>query len=305
MKNPKYYLTVIGAVILGTAFSATTFSQVKSLADYLPAAEALPEWEQEYAPEFYESDNLFQYINGEAELYRDYGFQRVVTVPYIHVENPDLSFTIDIYDMGSRLNAFGIYSSHRRPDHTLGDIGEEAVISRTSVRFWQDRFFVRVQAGALEEEVAKIIKKAAAKISGNLPSGEIPAELSLLPEETRTPHSMKYLRAGFMGQAAFGEVLQAEYTFPRDTCLGFVAWFSNEEQAEKALKSWEANLRDRGTILQSLGEAPHRFIGEAPYQGKISAHRNGRYIFGAIDYQQETVSEKLVTMITNQLDTSK
>lgn len=275
------------------------------MSEYLPAVDALPEWKQEYEPEYYSPGDLFQYINGEAELYRDYGFQRVVTVPYIHADNTDLSFTVDIYDMRTPLNAFGIYSSHRRPDHRFGSIGIEAVISRTSVRFWQEKYFVRIQAGALDQEVTTVIKETASIISGNLPHAKIPDELSLLPEEKRISHSLKYLRAGFMGQAAFGDVLQAEYASPADTCLGFVAWFSNEEKADAALKSWETNLRERGMILQSLEKTGNEFKGETPYQGKIMAQRSGRYICGAIDYRQQAVAEKLAEMIVKKVNASE
>lgn len=293
-------------LLLFAGISAIALAGEHSLEHFLPAKTSLPQWKQEYSPEYYHPDNLFQYINGEAELYRDYGFRRVITVPYIHRDSSDLSFIIDIYDMGTPLNAFGIYSAGRRPDQNFGTIGVESVISRTSVRFYQNRYYVQVQAGALDDMVSGTIKTAASLVAERLPAGDRPPELILLPKGNRMPHSIKFIRKGFMGQEAFNAVLQADYTFPDGTCTGFVGWFSSRDEALKAITQWESNLQERGTVSNSYQSTPSAVIrGEAPYQGKITAKHEGQNVIGVVGYERAETERQLLEQLLKQIQSKK
>ena len=49
------------------------------LASLLPKKVELSDWENSAEPQYFEPGNLWEYINGQAELYLQYGFQLVVT----------------------------------------------------------------------------------------------------------------------------------------------------------------------------------------------------------------------------------
>ena len=48
----------------------------------LPAENELPGWSRITEPEHYEADNLWEYINGQADFFIDYGFVRVDAAEY-------------------------------------------------------------------------------------------------------------------------------------------------------------------------------------------------------------------------------
>lgn len=302
MKNIKLYLIYLSAILLIAGSVTSLPAQQDSLAGFIPHGDVIVDWTPEYAPENYTPNDLFQYIDGEAELYRDYGFLKLVTVPYIHRKNADLYFSLDIYDMGTPLNAFGIYSSHRRPENDFANIGTEAVVSTTAVRFYQNRYYVRIQAGAVDDRITRIINQVATEVSKSLPDGKAPEELQLLPSAHRKPHSVKYLKKGFMGLEQFRSVLQAEYLFPEDSCTGFIGWFPGDQEAAAALSHWEANLAERGTVSQSLdGDNKTILQAETPYQGKIIARQQGRFIVGVTDYNNPEIAMQLLGMLQKQL----
>jgi hypothetical protein len=58
----------------------------------------------------YDGGSLWGYMDGGADLYLEYGFQKLIsqTVTY-----NDVSFQVDIFEMNSPLSAFGIYSVNR------------------------------------------------------------------------------------------------------------------------------------------------------------------------------------------------
>ena len=275
--------------------ASSTLAQVIKL---IPQPDFEPGWQWDFEPEVYTPDNLFEYINGEAELYNDYHFKEMVTASYARKDNDAITFTIDIYDMGTPLNAFGIYSSFRRPQLAFDKIGEEAIVSDLNIRFYKGRHFVQLNAGSTDELVRTTIRKLALKLADTIPATERPPELSLLPTEGQVPHSLKYITKGFLGQALFKQSLQADYKLPSGQCTGFVVICKDDKAATNALKALESSLRDRGTIKTSLQETGNtKFIASEQYMGNILVQQNGRYIVGAKGYKDEKEAEGLVGKI--------
>ena len=74
----------------------------------------------------YTADNLWEYINGAAELFVEYDVQTCYTGD---LASGGLVVTVDYYDMGTPLNAFGVYV-RERPDPGIEIVGAtEALIS--------------------------------------------------------------------------------------------------------------------------------------------------------------------------------
>ena len=81
------------------------------LADPLPT-----DVTREEAASFYEPDNLYEYIDGGADVFLLYDFQRLL---HQNFKAGKGEITADIYDMGKAENAFGIYSAERSPSYKL------------------------------------------------------------------------------------------------------------------------------------------------------------------------------------------
>ena len=194
---------------------------------FLPPVDFEPGWIFDFEPEIYRPANLHEYINGEAELYKQYDVVEMATASYVHKENPSLTFTIDIYDMGTTLNAFGIYSYYRRPDMNFAEIGEQAVVSDLSVRFWQGRYFVNIVAGGLDSSLTQKIRDVAARMSSTLPRLPRPAIFNDLPKIDQIPNSLKYIKSSYLNVENI-TALQARYKKHDDTCIMFLIYGKND-----------------------------------------------------------------------------
>ena len=107
MKIRIQILSILLILISITWFITTEAATNNGLKLLIPEMEHGSDWYQDGDPHYFTADNLFEYINGSADLYLAYDFQRLITVTFL---NPDYqSLTIDIYDMGNELNAFGVY----------------------------------------------------------------------------------------------------------------------------------------------------------------------------------------------------
>lgn len=279
-------------------FTWFTGRPVSDLGTFLPGEQFNTVWTQDGAVEQYGPENLFQYIDGEAEMYNDYGFVAMVTAYYVHSQRSELAFSIDIYDMGSPLNAFGIYSMYRRPELEFASIGAEAIVSGTNIRFYKDRYFVQVNTGNLDSLAGQAIRRCARAVADDLPEGLVPAALAWMPGDHRVEHSLAYKTTGFMGQESIHSVLQAEYQLPSGNCTGFLAWFETEAQADSALQSLAQSLAQQGTVSRPPGGSGETtLLADTRFQGHILVRRESCHLAGVTGYGRETEARALLQQI--------
>ncbi len=89
-------------------------------------------------------DTLWEYLDGGAPRYQAYGFQRLVHVRYELGDDPLASVVADVFEMGSELGAFGVYSSIRTPGAIVRPWGAEGYRSGTVAAAWKGTVFVHI-----------------------------------------------------------------------------------------------------------------------------------------------------------------
>src|SRR3990170_865385 len=113
----------------------------------------------------YNSKTLFNYINGAAELYLAYGFQNLTVRRFEKSNQPPI--TVELYEMASSEDAYGVFSFERQDEAT--GIGQGSEFGGGLLRFWKGRYFVSIYAdgeGAeVESGILKMGRAAANSIS--------------------------------------------------------------------------------------------------------------------------------------------
>jgi hypothetical protein len=208
----------------------------------------------------YDPDNLWEYINGEADQFLDYGFQELKVREF---SQDTISISIDIYNMGNRLNAFGIYASERPENERTLKIGTEAVISPPSqCLLLKDKFYIKIYAfeGQISDDIGKTIMQSVAK---SLPGqNNFPEELYLLLSEGKIEQSERFILEGYLGLTELKSSLFADYQDDNgDTYQYFYIILQAHESVnaffKKLDKKWREDQID-GKIVR---------IREVPYQG--------------------------------------
>ncbi len=99
-------VVVMAALALGCGSGEEPGDGPSGLGEFLPAASAMDGWQIADGPTEYDSEGLFEYLNGGAPLYLDFGFQGMAHVRYQLGDDSLSSVTLDVYDMGSDLGAW-------------------------------------------------------------------------------------------------------------------------------------------------------------------------------------------------------
>ncbi len=168
-------LALFALGILGLALNSG--GDVKDLIKSLPAE--ISGWKASGSDAVYDKKTIYDYLDGGAEVYLAFDFQAALARKYAGPDGNEIA--LDIYDMGSSREAFGVFSCDRQ-DPEAG-IGQESEYGAGLLRFYRGRYFVSITAlgdEAASEKAILALGKAASAALG--PDGPAPAMLGLLPE---------------------------------------------------------------------------------------------------------------------------
>ena len=140
-----------------------------------PLEEMLPAdtspWEPDGDARIVEGENLYELINGGAEMYQEFGVERAMQQNYL---DPDENYlSVEIYAMTDAAAAFGIFSVERAPGEDAPDVGENAAANDYEFKFRQGSYYIKL-IGDLDAEG---FEKWAREIAGRdtEPGGSIDA----------------------------------------------------------------------------------------------------------------------------------
>jgi len=147
------------------------------------------DWKSSGRDAVYDRRTLYDYMDGGAEVYLAFDFREVFVRKYADAEENELN--LDIYDMGSPAEAFGMFSCDRQ-DPEAG-IGQGSEYGPGLLRFWRGRYFVSITVSGNEDKAEKAVLelgKAVAPLLG--PDGALPEMLKLLPSAGLRPEKTAY-----------------------------------------------------------------------------------------------------------------
>lgn len=157
----------------------------------LKLPDSIDGWTKTAQDKFFDNQNLFEYIDGAAELYISFGFSKVFN--RIYTRGAGKEIILDIFYMNSCYDAYGVFSySVGKVEH---DFGMQSQQTGGSLVFWKDKYYISIMSNPETEETKKIILKLGKIIDESIPAkGEFPKILESLPEESLNRESIRYFR---------------------------------------------------------------------------------------------------------------
>jgi hypothetical protein len=273
-----------------------------SISDLLPPAADLVDWRVADGPTEYVPETLFEYLNGGAERYVSHGFRRLVHVRYQHGTDPSACVTVDVFDMGSELGAFGIYSAGRPQGSAPRRWGAEGYQVGTIAAAYRGSVFVHSEADDDRDLLMSMLRSLMSRVMDEA-AGSVapPAILARLPATHLVPQSERYVPGDLLGHACLPGGVLAAYEIDGETAELF---FSDLETGSEAVESMEV-LRRHFTSLDALLAGPpplgrDGFRFSVPVLGEGTVVRDGALIAGIQgEPPREVMEEILRRLITN------
>jgi hypothetical protein len=263
---------------------------VAPLESLIPRRDIPKEWTLIHGPQTYNQKTLFGHIDGQAELFLKYGFQKSVFAIYQNKKSREDQIEVDIYDLGNVVQAFGIFSRFRNEDRP-GGFGLDSFLDDHSAFFYKSKYFVMVYAAESNPDLLRQFSKLISlKISDPSPP---PQEISYFPKNGLKPGSIQYFPEGLLGHQFLKRGFQGTYMDGEKEFHLFLAIFKDSQEAMNALKFYKDDLSKKGKVSsESLIQVGNSALkGEDPYQGKVIVLQKGFYLLGVVGFEREEEGE--------------
>jgi hypothetical protein len=247
-------------------------------------------------PYQYGPEDLYEYIDGEAGFFVGYGFLSLMGAHYELASDPDQFMTLDVYDMGEKLGAFGVFQAKR--DDSLPSLGLGAASSGTQgyVSFYKDRYYVEIVSVTTKEEQRRQHVRLAEVVAGRIQGDSSPPrELQYLPGNGKITGSERYVVGGILGHSFLQRGLVCKYRREGKEFSAFIAFFENAEEAARSHHQHKSSLQEAGqtcspvTIRDAEG-----FTSRTPYHEQIVVVRTGTFLIGAYDLSDRDMARRLL-----------
>ncbi|MBM3296725.1 MAG: hypothetical protein FJY83_03910, partial [Candidatus Aminicenantes bacterium] len=243
---------------------------------FLPPEGALPGLKSEGAARTFRGEQLYDHLNGGAEIFMEYGFKAAVAQDL--VDERGRGFVLEIFEMEDDAAAYGLFTYYRTSGGDVPALGDAAHLADYYLGLWSGRHvaIVTAQSGGGEDE-ASILRLVGRAVADRIPGGgTLPRLPSLLPGGDREPGSEKYFEGGlgflnsvefFVGDV-FGARRGAKAAFPGGYDV-FLLEYERPQESLRAFSRAEGALKEQEGF-QDLSDSSGQRFQVAREDGKIA-----------------------------------
>ncbi len=234
----------------------------------------------------FNSDNLFEHIDGAAEFYFSYGFQALQVARW---EKGESELTIEVYDQGDPLRAYGIYSMERPEGAETKAIGLEGYYDDTILNFVTGKYYVKMNSYQVPNAGASLLSDIAVRFASVLCEKPLfPKVVSAFPDENRVKNSVQYIPGEFMGLGFLGAATRAKYSLPEGETTFFVIEKESKEAAGAIVAKYFEFTEEKA---QKMGEGD--FTLNDPFNGTVQLRWKDKYLVGAVIKNSNTTVDAI------------
>jgi hypothetical protein len=232
-----------------------------------PDCRLVPGWTQQGAARSYVADNLFDYMDGNAEGYLIYGFTKMQGV---NCESGEDTVVFDVSEMADPESAYGLFSANRDPRAPMEKIGMGGQIVPRRAIFAKDRYYVEIGISRDAPEVLRAFALAMEKkIEGRT---GIPEVIAWFPGEKLERESVRLVPESVLGLRVLRRGYIAQYEYGK----AFIVTETSPEAAAEVMQKLRARVGENkpARIADEAFQATDRYL------GRLCFFRKGKYVAG-------------------------
>jgi hypothetical protein len=276
----RTHTAAVAIALLFLCGSVATTGGVGSLFPEIPGWKLMEE-ETVYGP-----DNLWDAIDGAADLYLEYSFVDLHIGRYS--KSDDLEIKVELYKHGSLADAFGIYSQERNTDYHFIDLGTQGYVDKGVLNFLCGTYYVKISTLQSGKDAQEALLMIGRKVEEHLnqPKGW-PEPLRMLPSSGKETNSEQYIAKNFLGYGSLGGAYVASYIGKTPFKL-FIIQRASPAEAKQILDDY-VNALPKGAATEGEGG---RFEVRDPHHGRLEILLKNRYLAGLVGCSGSGMCEK-------------
>jgi len=239
----------------------------------------------------YLTDNLWDYLNGAATTYLEYGFVNLHVAEYKKGKN---IIKLEIYRHSDNNMAFGIYSTERSPSFKYVNMGSQGYIDAGAINFFKGSFYVKIRTFSKNERILKSAELLAHEVDDLIQgSTKMPPALSLFPATGKKINQETYINESVLGHKFLTNAFKADYESGNETFSIFIL----ESTTRETQKSVDEYLKATGT--EPVDAEIGKYMLKDGNNGTIFLAWKGNkiIILSGLSIDQSGVADKYITEI--------
>jgi hypothetical protein len=251
---------------------AVLFSAQAAAAPFpAPDCSVVPGWTQQGPERTYDSETLFDYMNGNSEGYFAYGFALMKGVTCVNTAGDQ--FVIDVSEMGDPDRAWGFFVTNRDQRSAVERIGSGGQVLPRRATFAKGRTYAEIAASPDKDHrtaLRAFVNALETRVPGE---GRVPDAVAWFPAEGLEPDSIRLVPESVLGLRMLKSGFMAQYAVGR----AFVVPEATPEAAAATLEKLRARFTGAAPV-SGLGD--EAFSAQDPYLGGLLVFRKGARVAG-------------------------
>lgn len=249
-------------------------------------------WKLKEDQRIYTSKDLWELIDGAADIFLSYDFKDLRIAEY---SSKDQIIRVELYRQSTPDNAFGIYSAERMPDYPQVSIGSQGYKSQGVLNFLTGNYYVKIMSAGVVEAEENAIAQLAGRINEMLaqPVG-LPDALKLFPEEGKENLSDTYIAQNFLGYGFLHSAFTMKYKTEAEFQLFIIK--DTPEEVQHMLDEYFKMLKDEKAQIKG-----NLIIAKDPYNGTLFMEKKGNYLVGVINTEKEAIATDYIQKVIQKI----
>jgi hypothetical protein len=249
-------------------------------------------WSMADSTKLFDSETLWEYINGAAESYLNYDFRLLEVMEYSRSE--DEYIKVEVYHQGSDIDAFGIYAFERPMEAEFLELGCGGYMVHSSLNFYSEDCYIKIQSHQTDEKTLSAIRNIAEKVAGVISEEPVkPLLLDLIPDYEKVPRSEKYFSSNFLGYSFLCNAIVADYLSNGQEYKMFVLVNDSSEAALAMMKNY---FKQTKTDVKPVAGEIYGI--EDLFNGYVVLTVLDRFLLGIIDMSDKELAKDYLTQFS-------
>lgn len=244
-------------------------------------------WKMKTEQRVYNASDLWELINGAADIFLSYYFQDLHIAEY---SSKNKIIRVELYRHQTTEDTYGIYTAERMPDYPQVHIGSQGYKSQGVLNFFAGTYYVKVMSAGVEEADESAIALVAEKVNARLaqPVG-LPVLSQVFPGEGKAYLSDNYIAQNFMGYSFFRNAFSAKYEKPVQLQLFLIRL--TEDEIGKMLDQYLKTMKE-----DKVSQKGDLYRVDDMFNGPVFLKKKNNYLVGTVNTGDENAA---VLMIDN------
>lgn len=251
--------------------------------------------------EVYDSQRLYEKINGKAPIYLESGFRQLTTQRFVSKKDQKLWAELFVYDMNSAKNAYSVYSRQKRANAKISSETGFAYESKNALFCAHGQYYIEFIGSAETKELLEAMRQIIQKIRENkvIATVEID-EMKLFNKEQLIDGSIKLYLNNTFGFEGFTDCFTGQYQIGDDVVTAFLSKRISPEDAMETFRQYHKFLLDNGGVDIAAADPKMKIV---DFYGTIEiVAAAGQYVFGVHEAANRQVAEELVSRFSERLN---